>query len=176
MSVDVWRQVANGEEACNYAYGVLAARLPIGAERDRAVDLAAAHARARDRARAELAALDADPPVPAAFQIPFPVEDAAAARRLAALVEGRLVDVYCRQIPEVEQPVRGRLATAAAEASARSVGWGGSTAAFPGNYDAEPTASSEPTTTTAPSGPSTVTPSATAAPVSPATGDGATID
>ncbi len=167
MSVEVWRQVANGEEACTYAYGVLAARLPAGPERNRAVDLAAAHARARDRARAALSTLDADPPVPAAFQIPFPVENASSARRLAALVESRLVDVYCRQIPEVEQSERGRLATAAAEASARAVSWGGRPTAFPGGLDAEPTAPSGSPASPVVTDGAAVTPSA---PSSPATG------
>lgn len=153
MSEDSWKQVALGEEACVYAYGVLAAQFPDGPDRNRAVDLAAAHARARDRARASLS--DADPPVPAAFQIPFPVDSVAAARRLAALVEARLVDVYLRQIPDVEPEERKAFAAAGAEASARSVSWGGRPTAFPGGRDSEPLES--PTAS-----PTSATPAATA--------------
>ena len=175
MSVDSWKQVALGEEAAVYAYGVLAAQLPAGPERNRAIDLSVSHTRARDRARRALAAEDVDPSVPGAFEIPFPLDSAAAARRLAALVEARLVDVYCRQIPEVEPDERTFLATAAAEASARSVGWGGRPVAFPGGSDSEPATPSQPgappSTTTAGTSP-TVAP-----PTSPPPGqsDGATV-
>lgn len=158
MNDDSWRQIALGEEAAAYAYGVLAPRLPLGPERNRAIDLVAVHNRARDDARSALAEQDMDPNAPGAFSIPFPVDDAAAARRLAALVEWRLIDVYCAQIPDAEPQERRRCATAAAEASARAVQWGGRTAAFPGAAAGE---ASEP------SGPATATPSGNTAPAPP---------
>lgn len=178
MSVDSWKQIALGEEAAVYAYGVLAAQLPDGPERNRAIDLSVAHTRARDRARTALAEQDVDPEVPAAFDIPFPVDSSASARRLAALVESRLVDVYCRQVPEVEPQERAYLATAAAEASARGVSWGGRTAAFPGGSDSEPPepAASAGSATPAPAGTPVAPPagSPTATPVAPQ-GDGAVV-
>lgn len=178
MSVDAWKQVALGEEAAVYAYGVLAAQLPSGPERNRAVDLTVAHARARDRARRALAADDLDPEVPGAFEIPFPMDGAPAARRLAALVEARLVDVYCRQIPDVERDERAFLATSAAEASARSVSWGGRPVAFPGGTDSEPATpspSAVPTSAaTSTPGPSPAGSSAVGVPP-PAQSDGATV-
>ena len=186
MNTDVFKQIALGEEATVYAYEVLAARLPAGPERNRAVDLSVSHARARDRARAQLAAADTEPDVPGAFEIPFPMDGAPAARRLAALVEARLVDVYCRQIPLVEAQDRRPLASAAAEASARSVSWGGRPTAFPGGRESEPPEpSAPPAGTGSPSTPGSpppatgttpAVPTATAPPAAPgAQSDGATV-
>ncbi len=177
MSTDAWMSVALGEEAAVYAYEVLAAQLPSGPERNRAIDLAVTHARLRDRARAELASDDAEPEVPGAFEIPFPLDGAPAARRLAALVEARLVDVYCHQIPLVEADDRRPFATAAAEASARSISWGGRPTAFPGGRESEPPEPSVSPSGT-PSGSATASPATT--PTVPAVpggqSDGATVN
>ena len=82
--------VLAGEDAAVYAYGLVAARLS-GAERAEALDAMAAHRARRDGLMTRAAASGASPsPVPAAYDPPFPVADAAAARRLAALVEDRL--------------------------------------------------------------------------------------
>lgn len=175
MSTDSWKQIALGEEATVYAYGVLAAQLPPGPERNRAIDLSVSHTRARDRARAALARDDVDPEVPAAFDIPFPMDGAAAARRLAALIEARLVDVYCHQIPAVEPQERAYLATAAAEASARSVSWGGRTAAFPGGSDSEPPEPSMSVDPLASQSASPTTVPGAPTPTAPPTGDGAVV-
>lgn len=131
MSTPAWRQIALGEEAAVYAYGVLAARLA-EPERSEAKRDGLAHTRARDRARSQLAEDDADPGVPAAFEIPFAVEGASAARRLAALVENRLVDVYCTQAVELEGEDRKYATQMAQEAAGRAVTWGARPQAFPG--------------------------------------------
>lgn len=137
MSTGAWRQIALGEEAAVYAYGVLAAAFPVGAERNRAIDLSVAHARARDRARAQLAAEDVDPDAPGAFEIPFPVDGVTAARRLAALVESRLVDVYATQLAEFTGKARRNISAHANEAATRAVTWGARTTAFPGGQDSD---------------------------------------
>ncbi len=182
MSSDAWKQVSRGEEAAVYGYGVLAAQFPAGPERNRAIDLATSHARARDRARAALAQADVDPESPAAFEIPFPMDGPVAARRLAALVESRLVDVYCRQIPDLEQSERRSFARMAAEASARSVSWGARPTAFPGGADPETLPSPSGTDGSAPgtpapgpSGSSGPTPVTSPAAPSPGQGDGAVV-
>lgn len=131
MTLDAWREIALGEEAAVYAYGVLAAQLE-EPEKGRAIDAGIAHSRARGRARSFLAAEGADPPAPAAFRIPFPMDSADAARKLAVLVESRLVEVYCLQTPELQGKERKYAAQSAQECAARAVVWGGGTAAFPG--------------------------------------------
>ncbi len=137
MSASAWKDIAVGEEAAVYAYGVLAARFPAGDERNRAADLVVVHARARDRARAALAEQDSQPDLPAVFEMPFPVDSSTAARRLAALVESRLVDVYASAAPEFEGGERRTVVATGAECAARSVTWGARPAAFPGGRSTE---------------------------------------
>lgn len=135
VSLDAWREIALGEEAAVYAYGVLAAQLA-EPEKGRAIDAGIAHARARGRAREELSSEDADPPAPAAFRIPYPLDGPTAARRLAVLVESRLVEVYCRQTPLLTEGARTYAAETAQECARRAVSWGGDIAAFPGGSSA----------------------------------------
>lgn len=131
MTAAAWRQIALGEEAAIYAYGVLTARLD-EPERSEAVRDRFAHTRARDRARAQLAEQEADPDAPGAFEIPFAVDGPSAARRLAALVENRLVEVYVTQTVELEGADRKDAARMAQESAARAVTWGARPQAFPG--------------------------------------------
>lgn len=144
MSNEAWRNIALGEQAAVYAYGVLTAQFPDGPERARAIDLGVIHARNRDRARAALAEQSAEPDAPAAFEIPFPMTGPASARRLAAVVEFRLVDVYCAAAAQLTGGERRRAAVSAAECSARSVRWGARPTAFPGDAEVEIIASGSP--------------------------------
>jgi hypothetical protein len=131
VSIDLWQSVAVGEEAAVYAYGVLTPRLDEG-ERPRAIEAHTVHSRARDAAVAELAAAGADASLPTAFSFPFNISDAADARRLAALVEDRLVNIYCTWAPELAGPQRRRFVESARECCARAVSWGQRPAALPG--------------------------------------------
>lgn len=146
MSTGAWKDIALGEEAAVYAYGVIAARFPAGVERNRAADLVVVHARARDRARAALAAADSQPDLPAVFEMPFPVDSSLAARRLAAVVESRLVDVYTGLAGDFEGDERKAVVAAGAECAARAVTWGARPAAFPGARANESQPTSRPAT------------------------------
>lgn len=160
--MSAWKDIALGEEAAVYAYGVLAARLPAGPERNRASDLAVVHARNRDRARAALAAEDSQPDAPAVFEIPFPVNSSVSARRLAAVIESRLVDVYARSAAEVEGSDRRVVVATGAECAARAVTWGARPAAFPGAQATE----SQPAPTRSSTGSGSGSPVGTASPSS----------
>jgi hypothetical protein len=125
-----------GENACVYAYG-LAGALLSGAGARSALAAIDAHRVRRDAIAARLVAASAAPtPAAAAYDPPFPVVDAASARRLAGTVEARLALVWSDVVAAAagaHDPVL--LATAAAavqEASVRAAGWTGSTTAFPG--------------------------------------------
>lgn len=141
---EAWKSIALGEQAAVYAYGVLTAQFPDGPERSRAIDLGVTHAHDRDRARAALAEQSVEPDSPAAFEIPFPMTGPASARRLAAVVESRLVDVYCAAVGQLEGKERRRAAASAAACSARSVRWGARPTAFPGEAEVELVASATP--------------------------------
>jgi hypothetical protein len=134
MSVDLWETVLVGEEAAVYAYGVLAPRLE-GTDAIKAVNARTAHSRARDQAAAELASAGGQATVPGAFEVPFPVDDASSARHLAALVEDRLVNIYCSLAPELSDRQRRQFVESARECCARAVGWGQRPEALPGTDD-----------------------------------------
>lgn len=117
--------VLGGTEAAVYAYGIVAARLT-GVERSHALAAMAWHRARRDALRAEITALGGTPPAAdAAYTPPFPVDDAASARRLAALVEDRLAGQWAGLAAQT--PAAGRTATAltAQECAVRSVRWSG---------------------------------------------------
>jgi len=126
-----WADVATGEEAAVYAYGVLT---PLLGEKDRnaAISAATAHARARDTARDALAGLDKNPPMPVAYEIPFDLNDEATAKKLAALCEIRLVNVYATLASQVQGQERLHFSQASQECSVRAVLWGQRPSAFPG--------------------------------------------
>ncbi len=128
MSADTWLPVATGEQAAAYAYGVLAPRLS-GGERTRAINAIATHEQARDDALAQLAE---QPDLDAVFQIPFPVTNAEQARRLAALCEDRLVNVYCTLAATQTTETRKDFIESARRCSARAVSWGQRPESFPG--------------------------------------------
>lgn len=176
MSQELWEPVALGEEAAVYAYGVLIPRLP-ESERPRGRDALLVHSRARDRARVELAQLGADPGVPGAFELPFAVDDAESARKLGALCEDRLVNIYCVSAGEAPADQRTTFVESARECSARAVQWGQRPEAFPGS--GQPVMSPIPTAAKAKSGgggaTATPTQTSTGAATAPSGGDGAAV-
>lgn len=174
MSRELWEPIALGEEAAVYAYGVLIPRLP-ESERPRGRDALVVHSRARDRARIELSQSGADPGVPGAFELPFAVDDADSARKLAVVCEDRLVNIYCASAGEAPAAQRTGFVESARECSARAVQWGQRPEAFPGT--GEPVMSPIPTGGKAKSGsgsPATLAPTSTGA-ATPPSGDGAAV-
>jgi hypothetical protein len=125
-----------GENACVYAYGLIGAFLSDTLE-ERARECLDAHQASRDRVRARLLELQAQPtPAAAAYTPPFPVTDRASAIRLAALVEDRLALVWSDVVASAHaagDETATKVAVAEVAASAvRSTRWSGKTAAFPG--------------------------------------------
>jgi hypothetical protein len=117
--------VLAGEQAAVYAYGLAAARLS-GAELGAALDAMAAHRAQRDRLVARAAASGTSPgPAPAAYDPPFPVVDAASARRLAALVEDRLAGQWAGLAASSAGQQRHGDAVVAQSCAVRSAEWSG---------------------------------------------------
>jgi hypothetical protein len=118
--------VLGGSEAAVYAYGLIAARVPSGTERSKALSAMAWHRQQRDRLRARVTALGGTPPASAAaYDPPFPVTDATAARRLAALVEDRLAGQWAGLAAASAAAARTQDALTAQACAARSVSWSG---------------------------------------------------
>ncbi|MCH9718589.1 MAG: ferritin-like domain-containing protein [Actinomycetia bacterium] len=134
MSEGTWRTIAEGEAAAVYAYGILIPRLPSG-ERPTARDALIFHSRQRDAAIAELAAMGVAIELPIVFEIPFAIKTADDAARLAAIVENRLVNIYCTVAAVFSGDQRRDLVATARADSARAVFWGQRPEAFPGTTD-----------------------------------------
>ncbi|MFE9024402.1 ferritin-like domain-containing protein [Streptomyces sp. NPDC007808] len=120
------------EHAAVYGYGVVGARI---AEERRGDARAAydAHRARRDALAREVRDLGADPAVAsAAYALPFPVPDPAAAVRLAAELEDRVAAVYSDLVRAAEGGLRTTAADALREAAVRAVRWRGESVAFPG--------------------------------------------
>lgn len=135
------------EEAAVFGYGVVGAR--VGAA-DRADAQAAygGHRSGRDAMHRAVIALGGDPvPAEPAYVLPFAVPDAAAARRLAALLEDRVAEVYADLVGAAAGRLRQDAAAALAAAAVRAVRWrGGSGVAFPGLPERTPDGPSAPAT------------------------------
>ncbi|WP_406455428.1 ferritin-like domain-containing protein [Streptomyces sp. NBC_00876] len=120
------------EHAAVYGYGVAGARVAAGR---RAEATAAYHAhRARRDALVRTVRDLGGEPVAAdpAYALPFAVPDAAAAVRLAAVLEDRVADVYSDLVRACEGPLRRSAADSLREAAVRAVRWRGSGVPFPG--------------------------------------------
>ena len=117
--------VLDGTEAAVYAYGVVAGRLT-GSQETAAVRAMASHRAQRDRLRARILALGGEPgAAAAAYAPPFPVGDARAAQRLAALVEDRLAGQWAALAASTTSAARSSAALQAQECAVRSVTWSG---------------------------------------------------
>ncbi|WKX72894.1 ferritin-like domain-containing protein [Streptomyces sp. XD-27] len=135
------------EHAAVYGYGVVGGR--IGDDRLRqARDTYAAHRARRDALQRTVRDLGGTPvAAAAAYALPFPVPDAAAAVRLAAVrlaaeLEHRVAAVYADLVRSADGTLRREAAAALREAAVRAVRWRGGGVAFPGL--AERTAPADP--------------------------------
>lgn len=130
-SAEAWSAVVSGEDAAVFAYSVAGARVSASA-RPRALNGLDAHRSHRDRAAAMVVASGGSPPAPAAaYDFPFPVDSARAARRLMALVDNRLVGAYADAAEATAGDERRWAARIGAENATRAVAWGADPQAFP---------------------------------------------
>lgn len=120
------------EHAAVYGYGVVGGR--IGAERRAEARTAYdAHRARRDALRRTVRTLGGEPePSAAAYALPFPVPDSAAAVRLAAELEDRVAGVYSDLVRATDGARRGTAAESLREAAVRAARWRGGSVAFPG--------------------------------------------
>lgn len=123
-ATDALQAALAGEHAATYGYGVVGARLD-KPQQPAALDALARHRQRRDTLAAQVRARGVVPvAAEPAYDLPFPVRDANAARRLAALVEDRLVSRYIVLLGADEDRRVRRVAVAAAqESAAAAVTW-----------------------------------------------------
>ena len=127
MSGSAIEAAISGEDACIYAYGVIGSQVR-GAAKDRARKALAGHQAWRDRMQAQSPSIVA---AGIAYDFPFPVEDSAAAKQLAVLVENRMVGLYADLAASADGTAREDAVTAAMECATRAITWGGLPLAFP---------------------------------------------
>lgn len=135
------------EHAAVYGYGVVGGRIREGRRTDARAAYDAHRAR-RDALVREVRDLGGTPvAAAAAYALPFPVPDSAAAVRLAAELEERVAAVYSDLVRATEGTGRSTAAEALREAAVRAVRWRGESVAFPGLAEraATSTASATPT-------------------------------
>ncbi|MFB6635673.1 ferritin-like domain-containing protein [Streptomyces chartreusis] len=120
------------EHAVVYGYGVVGGRIS-EERRSEARAAYAAHRARRDALAREVSDRGAEPvSASAAYALPFPVPDSAAAVQLAAELEDRVAGVYSDLVRAAEGELRGTAAEALREAAVRAVRWRGGSVAFPG--------------------------------------------
>lgn len=131
-ALDAAQAALAAEHAAVYGYGVVGGR--IGEDREDEADAAySAHRARRDALTRTVRDLGGKPAAAAAaYALPFPVPDAAAAVRLAAELEDRVAGVYSDLVRAAAGPLRREAADALREAAVRAVRWRGSGVAFPG--------------------------------------------
>ena len=130
----------SGQYAAIYAYGRAGGRL--STDEDVALTLLADHRTDRDQLRAWLLSdgEQPDPPAPA-YTLPGTVRSDAAARRLLATVELRLIPVLVQLLAEESDEARRRWAVRAVRRSALTAqDWGAAPQAFPWPADLTPPA------------------------------------
>lgn len=135
------------EHAAVYGYGVVGGRIREG-RRQEAKAAYDAHRARRDALVREVRDLGGKPvAASAAYALPFPVPDSAAAVELAAELEDRVAGVYSDLVRASTDGVRGTATEALREAAVRAVRWRGGSVPFPGLAEraATPTASATPT-------------------------------
>lgn len=126
------RAALAAEHAAVYGYGVLGGRIT-GRRRTEAEAAYDAHRARRDTLVRTVRDLGGAPvAAEAAYALPFAVPDAAAAERLAAVLEDRVAGVYSDLVRAARGPLRQEAADALREAAVRAVRWRGSGVPFPG--------------------------------------------
>ncbi|MFJ8077975.1 DUF4439 domain-containing protein [Streptomyces sp. NPDC096176] len=130
--LDAVQAALAAEHAAVYGYGVVGGRVGDDQENEAAAAHAAHRAR-RDSLERTVRDLGGEPSAAAAaYALPFSVPDAAAAIRLAAVLEDRVAGVYADLVRATDGPLRLDAAGALREAAVRAVRWRGSGVAFPG--------------------------------------------
>ena len=120
------------EHAAIYGYGVLGARLT-GREQQRARAAYDAHRARRDELAALVRDRREDPAAAApAYELPFPVADRSAARRLAVRLEEGVAAAYADLVAAGAGHIRELAALALQEVAVRAATWRGSSVPFPG--------------------------------------------
>jgi hypothetical protein len=126
------------EHAAVYGYGIAGAMLTGG---DQAAALAdwRSHQEARDTLEAMIVKLGATPvAASAAYELPFAVQGAGSARRLAAALEDGVTQAYLGVVAVTDTTLRTFGALAMQPPANRAVAWRGSTVAFPGMGGSSP--------------------------------------
>jgi hypothetical protein len=120
------------EHAAVYGYGVAGAMLT-GSELDHARLDWTAHQVARDTLEAMVIKLGATPVAASpAYALPFAVNDAKSAVRLAATLEEGVTRAYLGLVAVTDPTLRAFAAKAMQTSANRALAWSGSTVAFPG--------------------------------------------
>jgi hypothetical protein len=120
------------EDAAIFGYGVAGAHLS-GNRKSAAEQDWTGHNKARDTLTAMISALGATPAAAQAFyQLPFEVNDAASAAKLAAYLEEGVTRAYLGIVAVRDQRLRTFGALAMQSSAKRAAFWRGTTEAFPG--------------------------------------------
>ena len=125
------------ENAAVYGYGVVGAYLS-GTDQAAAMKDWKLHQNARNTLSAMIMKLGASPePASAAYELPFSVNEAASARRLAATIEDGVTRAYLAVVVVTDPTLRAFGALAMQEPAERAAAWSGMTVAFPGMPSAD---------------------------------------
>ena len=120
------------EHAAVYGYGVAGALMQ-GNDQGIAMSYWTLHQDARDTLTEMIIRLGATPvAASAAYALPFAVDDAASARRLAAYLEDGVTRAYLGIVAVSDTGLRAFGALAMQEPASRATAWSGQTTAFPG--------------------------------------------
>jgi Domain of unknown function (DUF4439) len=120
------------EHAAVYGYGVVGAMLS-GTGQAAALNDWKLHQDARDTLQAMIVKLGATPVAAgAAYRLPFAVQDARSARRLAATLEDGVTQAYLGLVAVTDPTLRTFAALAMQPPANRAAAWRGATVAFPG--------------------------------------------
>jgi hypothetical protein len=137
------------EHAAVYGYGVVGGRIDQD-RRNEAREAYDAHRARRDALWRTVRDLGGKPEASAAaYALPFPVPDPAAAVRLAAELEDRVAAVYSDLVQASEDGLRQEAAGALRDAAVRAVRWRGDSVAFPGLGERTSAGSASPSPSTA---------------------------
>jgi hypothetical protein len=120
------------EYAAIYGYGVVGAYLA-GTEQGDAMSDWRLHQDARDTLTGMIARLGATPvAASAAYDLPFSVDSATSARRLAVILEQGVTRAYLGVVASGNAKVRAFGALAMQAPASRAIAWGAAPSAFPG--------------------------------------------
>lgn len=120
------------EHAVVFGYGVAGARLNV-ADRERAGSERDRHRARRDELTELITGLGGSPAqTAAAYDLPFPVDSATAARALATLLEERLAAVWADAVLALGGELRTRAVAGLTEAAVAAATWRGGSVPFPG--------------------------------------------